>query len=198
MSPFAVIGGAIGGAVAPLPSPEEVEQAVGALENAAGELKTQEMLRQRVILRLTEVERYPDIVAIHATPVNVSAEVNTLIEVRVVEIFLKGRGINPPLRLQLRGVARAVQGRAAVRSRKVTAEGDAYTLEEWAADEAKRFKEQLTRELERLAEKLTENGLDEFARPKQEDVRRVRTGADMEGNVLALPSRHRSCCGRTR
>ncbi|HSF06565.1 MAG TPA: hypothetical protein VLG10_12315 [Methylomirabilota bacterium] len=146
-------------------SPQEVEQGASALEHAVVESNIQEQLRQAVILRLTE--RYTSIIADKVSTVEAGAEFNTVIEVRVAEVSLKGHGffpVDPTLRLDLHADGRVVRVGSTEGSRRIVTEGegDSHTLLEWAGHDAKLFREQVPRELERLANTIVD---EVFSRP---------------------------------
>jgi hypothetical protein len=146
-------------------SPEEVEQGAGTLEHAVVESDIQELLRQAVILRLTE--RYTSVITYKVSAVDAGTELNAVIEVRVAEVSLKGHGffpVDPPLRLDLHADVRVVRVGSTGGSRKIVTEGegDGHTFLEWAGDDAKLFKEQVPRELERLADTIVD---EVFSRP---------------------------------
>jgi hypothetical protein len=165
VSPLAAAGGAIYGAVAAR-SPEEVEQATQDMERAIAELNVQENLRDLVIARLAEVDPYLDVRPYNGPSDTVGDNPDTVIEVRVASVSLVGQGINPTLRLYLHAAVRVVKGNVVTHSRTIVAGGDGETFLTWAGENSQRFRWQVRRELQRLAEKIV---ADVLSRPAKDD-----------------------------
>src|SRR5262249_5702164 len=150
------------------------EQATSDLSKAVEELKLQEGLRTRVIGRLTELERYPDVISV---PVDVlfpdpTGRIDSVIRVEVTSLTLDGpQAVNPTLRLHLRAIVEIFERGSLKHSRAIVLVGKGHTLLTWADDDAKCFKEEVGRQLERLAEKIV---AEVFSRPRPVDVTRAR------------------------
>jgi len=150
ISPLAVVGGAIYGAIA-AKDPGEIEQAAMVLDRALTEARIQETLRDSVTRRL--MARGLDV----PDPTS-NTPIATVIETHVSKVEFQGSGINPSFLLIVRGDVTVGQDT----SKKFIITGDQMEFLVWSANDAQLFRKQLVRSLDKLAEMMVD---DQLSRP---------------------------------
>src|SRR5262245_11088915 len=154
ITPFTVASGAIYGALAGKSS-EDTETAVSNLDTAIREGNVQQRLRNIVIARISR--EYGAVVPVNDTATT-HEEIATVVEVGVNFVYLDGGGsrFNPKLRLSLVGNMRIHREGNVVNVTSIgsSSAGEPYTLEDWAADDAKAFEEGIARELASFADDI--------------------------------------------
>jgi hypothetical protein len=154
ITPFTVSFGAIYGALAGKSS-EDTDTAVSNLDTAIREGNVQQRLRDIVIARVSRESGA-------VVPVNNTAtayeEIGRVVEVGVNFVYLDGGGrqFNPKLRLSLVGNMRIHRKGKVVNVSSIgsSSAGEQHTLEDWAANNAKAFKEGIAHELGSLADDI--------------------------------------------
>lgn len=153
LSPITTIVGTIYGALAlPSEAPTDVEQAPLTLETAAGELDVQLRLRDLVVAGLRR--QYSGTAAPAAGGDAAPEGPDTVVEVWVSNISLLA-GTKPTLYLNLSGGMQVrKRGRILEYTPLATTGREGHTLQVWTADDGQRFKDEITLELEKLAEQI--------------------------------------------
>ena len=144
ISPLTTVGGAIYGAIA-AKDPLEIEQAARVLDRAVTEARLQETLRDSVARRL--MARGVDVRDPTSDP-----PATTVIDTQVSQVKFAGDGINPDFVLVLRGVVTVEQGAPFT----WTITGDRRTFLAWSENDAKLFRDQLVRSVEKMAEMMVD------------------------------------------
>lgn len=155
ISPLSTSVGAIYGALAGK-SPGEVREALSILETATQQAGIQQRLRDLVVARLSR-EDLSGVAVTDPTTVSAGNDTTLEIEISVVSLASDRKGFNPKLTLSLPCAMRIHRkGVEVVEVRNPLFSGyeEGQTLLEWAADDAKAFKEGITHELGRLAEAI--------------------------------------------
>lgn len=159
--------GAVAGAVTAVPA-DTVRQAEAALTGALSSLNAHDELRARV-LRLAQQGAMHDVVAITAGPSSphdrldyswVGMEgVDSVLEITVLTVELAGEwDVDPPVTLTLAGATRLVRVRdgTEIDGAPVAHVAGTRHFTEWAADEARLFRDDLDRALDALAELIAD------------------------------------------
>jgi hypothetical protein len=162
--PFVVTGAAIAGALA-AESPEVVTTGAVALKWAVNEVDFDTILRDRLRDQLAKRGGYD---VVFREPA-VGEPIGTLLRISVRSVRLgegapvgRGGSVNPRLYLQvvatMEVIERDERGASRLRdSRELSSvSGRARVFRDWAADDARAFKEQVREELDELAEKIAD------------------------------------------
>lgn len=128
------------------------------LEAAVAELQIPGMLRDLVVLELAH-RQYPDAIA-HQD----SQAADTIVDVRVDSVMLRGEGINPKLRLEVPATMRILKGGVETRTASLTVGGPGHRFRRWVRDDAQEFRKQVKVELQDLARKIAD---DLLSRPRK-------------------------------
>ena len=168
LAPVGAVGGAIYGASAAIPA-AEVEAAETTLTKAVAEYDFQEAIRRAVFDEATAQTRHAFLLSAGWNPqADVPAggdpapggePAHTVLELGISKVALDGPwSINPPLVLVMHLEARLVRmaGGEEIYSQKLTYAGPAHTFTEWAAHDARGFREGLETAIRTLAEKAVE------------------------------------------
>ena len=153
LSPIALVVGAIRAAPA-----SKVEEATASLNKALGDLKVQETMRDRVLQEAREQTRHNFVLIQDQAPYSSLADkgIDTVLEISVERLDLAGSGLNPklPLVINVRARLVRVQDETNLYSDKWTYSGYGQKFTEWAADNAKQFREEVDRACQSLAEQI--------------------------------------------
>jgi hypothetical protein len=153
IAPLSTVVGTIYGALAGK-NPEQVERAALVLEGAGQTVDVQYRLRDLVIAQLNR-EHLGGVMPIRQADTS-KPTASTVVEVWITDITLGGEGINPALTLQLSGGMRLLRMGDEVAYLSIGSGGQRHTFLEWAADDARLFKEQIAHESERLAKDVVQ------------------------------------------
>ncbi len=165
-APVAAVGGLVVGAVKGVPA-EEVAVAEAALSRAIDELGADRALQQRVYRLVGEHTGRKAVMLTEVVNVERDApfaplageNIDSLLAIGVPWLALVGDGnINPPLVLVARAKVslRDAAGGTRLYHTRVEFIGAAHTFTEWAADDARLFRAETERALDRLAEKIVD------------------------------------------
>ena len=151
ITPITTSMGAIYGALAGKSS-EHTDRAMSTLEAAIRTVNVHQRLRDLLVARIS---REYSVVPMNDTA-TADGEFGTVVEAAIHFVYLEGdgKGFNPKLALSVLGDMRIHRKGRVVDVRRITSSGSAErrTLEDWAAEDARAFREEIVRELEGVAE----------------------------------------------
>jgi hypothetical protein len=155
LAPVGAVVGAVGGALTADPA-EKVAERSAKINDALVQLRVQEKMRDEFLARLSDVKTFPFTVVHEAGPATIgenpdyrrfqSSGIGSINEIDVTKIKLIGTGkVQPQLHVQLQVQSRLVStaDNAEIYCKAFTCSSKEGTFEIWAAEDAKKFREEI-------------------------------------------------------